>query len=174
MRILLGLVLALSVSFACDQPYEEIGGYKIGCEFNDNGFLQTPSEEDGILSYVAVSKPPFDGVKLYAHNNILVKATFVREYDDLYDMNKDISSMLSRLKDRWGEFKKTEHQYQNFEYVFNDTKNDVIPVISLYELRDNDIGTVAIIYESIQYKELSKKISNKEDMGKNAVDDFGF
>lgn len=35
MKILIGLIFLLSISFACDQPYEEFEGYKIGCKFED-------------------------------------------------------------------------------------------------------------------------------------------
>lgn len=35
MKILIGLILFLSISFACDHPYEEFEGYKIGCNFED-------------------------------------------------------------------------------------------------------------------------------------------
>ncbi|WP_077929231.1 hypothetical protein [Wohlfahrtiimonas populi] len=37
MKILIGFILFLSVSFACDQPYENIGRYRIGCPLIDKG-----------------------------------------------------------------------------------------------------------------------------------------
>lgn len=56
MRKALGLLLALSFASACEQPYEEINGFKIGCPFEDKEKFRLVKPDNG------------DGLEIYANN----------------------------------------------------------------------------------------------------------
>lgn len=104
MRILLSsIALALSISFACDQPYEEVGGYKIGCPFevtekytltNEN-IAMNAKEYQGDVSGL------FDIVTIGTINGSIEAVSF-RRNDDRNVSQHEIDNMLSSLTKRWG------------------------------------------------------------------------
>lgn len=106
MRVLIGFILALSVSFACDQPYEEVGGYKIGCPFVVTDEYKLVDEEPAFNSktYTKNIDGVFDKVNITVMNE---DVEFIRFDKNNYGKinQKDIDDMLVVLNKRWGEGK---------------------------------------------------------------------
>lgn len=151
MRILLGFILALSVSFACDQPHEEVGGYKIGCPFDDKaGFNLDETDASGKLSYYSKIK---DGLF-----NVVVIATLdgLIEYVELgvdgrVIPQKDADSIMHSLAKRWGDPVEVSNVGYNAKWI---PRSETIAKISFFGLLKEE--TMTLTYESKKYMSFAK------------------
>lgn len=105
MRTILGLFLALSFCHACEQPYEEVNGYKIGCPFNHDQKqfkLIKPDNGDGLEIYANnpqwIDNHKEPNIHLMVMNNTLegVKFWIVGNAPDV-DQKR-----LNELDQKWG------------------------------------------------------------------------
>lgn len=103
MRLIIGLLLATSISFACDNPNEEIGGYKVGCPFEASE-KYTLINEDKYMDaqeYQGDTSGLFDIVVIGVINGNIEAVKF-RRNDDRNVSQHEIDSMVSSLTKRWG------------------------------------------------------------------------
>lgn len=100
MKIIIGFILALSVSFACDKPYAEVQGIKIGCPLENSQALTVIKQKDGngITIYEKNMDGMFDTATLLVVNGNIEAVIFkrTREFDpSLFD------EVFLRLYDQW-------------------------------------------------------------------------
>lgn len=141
MRILMSLVLALSFSFACDKPYEEAEGFKIGCPLEDTAGYQVATEEFNGSPVVIYSKwdeqgkttisPNFNFVSLITVDNV-IENVFLTNFNR--PTEEDFLNVLGRLTQRWG-------VYLDFPKPSNKTY--------FWEPADGLISQIALRYDAI-------------------------
>lgn len=180
MRILLGIVLALSVSFACDQPYEEVGGYKIGCYLNPAKMPYDKMVKDENMRVLSNDLPKdsfFKKVTTTLLNGNIEQIEFTQSYSNYVELSEDMLVLLDTMKKKWGEYieinpkeksavivsdKSNDNNYlfeitqisprDNYNiYLFDNIDNPVIQNIIVSESVDSEIGVISVIY-------ISKKI----------------
>lgn len=103
-KLLITLSLLSSFAFACDQPYEEIAGIKVGCN------LGTFTEKEYKID---VDKDGFfhEG-KALAENGNIKSLNFYKHYyvdknapeKSFKNIRNDIESLGYSLQERWGDF----------------------------------------------------------------------
>lgn len=177
MRILLGIVLALSVSFACDQPYEEVGGYKIGCPFDDKtGFVQDDSEtKDGVSVYKSRLKDSFfESVSIDIINGNMEGVSFDRKYhDNDSSFLDDEDILLSSLKERWGDPVTIDISKYNKIYSFRNSGNEIIDTVSVFRFVNGSVATISVSYISKnQSKHHNLIINNEKSKKQKQLIDF--
>lgn len=104
-RLLLLPILMLGLSFACDQPYEEVAGIKIGCPLKEikdiRAFTSIDSPSRWTDSYVkALPKGSFfEGVRVTVSGDNVIGVDLVKA-GVLSD--KDMSDLTEEMSLRWG------------------------------------------------------------------------
>ena len=177
MRILLGFILALSVSFACDQPYEEVGGYKIGCPFDDkSGFILDKSKaKDGISVYKSKLKNSFfQEVSVEVINGNIEGVSFDKKYhDDDSSFLDDEDVLLATLKERWGEFVAIDISRYNKIYSFRNTNSEVIDRVSVFRFVNGPTAIISLNYYSKnQSKHYELIIDNEKSKKQDQLTNF--
>lgn len=117
-KIILGFLVSLSFSFACDKPYEEIQNIKIGCEFEGGeGFKKLNQNAVGSNSYSSSKDIKFfDSMEVFTdENNKVTGIGFVKTYPITMSNMKlqeeqviaDYKQFAESLEKRWGSFDKS-------------------------------------------------------------------
>ncbi len=118
-KILIGLSLLISFAFACDSPYEEIQGVKIGCELADKDRF---TKEDVVSlgdSYYSTDKGVkfFDSMEVETdENDKVIGVAFIKSYPITLSNMKlqeeqvisDYKQFAESLENRWGTFDKSK------------------------------------------------------------------
>lgn len=97
--LLTGLLFA-SWSYACDQPYEEVSGYKIGCPFEQKGDFQMDDHritQNGVLAYVKADDKNFKQITVIELDGNIEGLEL-----QLVDGSDDLDSVFESLADQWG------------------------------------------------------------------------
>lgn len=179
MRLLLSFILTLSLSLACDQPYEEVEGYKIGCPFDfavsdgdgksiDENLTSYSLKDEGIqkkllpmpINDVGFQKALPARISVYVMGGNIEGATFHRTYDDAHIIQNDIKFILSSIKDMWGgeyEYKKAE-DLRFTSYSIRDIKSEILDNVIIWKLwSHHGHGFLSISF-------VSKKMQNHIDL----------
>ncbi len=157
-RLLMLPLLLLGLSFACDQPHEEIAGYKIGCQYHDEGFDKWSDKKDSNIAYFSGKKNigPFDHVDITTlKGNIAIINMYI---DPSYYLDESIISDISKSMDeRWGQFRIGEYGiYEN-----NKPRGGVIGRVSIYKPnRSMDEKLLSVTYTSKSYLDYVKEKEN--------------
>lgn len=118
-KLLISIALMSSFAFACDSPYEEIQGVKIGCEFaNKKDFSKGGESSIGSEFYSKSSNVKFfDAMEVEVdENNKVVGVAFVKTYPITLSNMKlqeervisDYKMFVDSLEKRWGKFDKSK------------------------------------------------------------------
>lgn len=154
MRFLLLPLLLLSLSFACDQPYEEVYGIKIGCSLEeikglDKFSAMTPMLGADALSYIDQgSEDFFNTVGLLYFDNS-AEGVVLTSRDGTAN-TKNFSLLLDELSKRWGD----GFFLKEGVYVINTVNSDVIGVI--VALNPPGSNKINVVYRS-------KKLIEREE-----------
>lgn len=159
MRILLGLALTLSVSFACDQPHEEVGGYNLGCEIADTSDLgmQVDSGYEGITTYSKRLNGDsfFDKESISIIDGKIEELSFTKSYPKMEGMYEGREALLDAMKNKWGNYEEKKLGGGYEMYVINDPRSDVIDEILVIGIGDRQLGSLSVTYISkkgLKYK----------------------
>ncbi len=101
-RLLLLPVLMFGLSFACDQPYEEVAGYKIGCPLDSD--IRFHSEIDmygGKSSNIILGQDDFFYLAGVFHRDGIVEGVNFGTGDKTVDRS-DYDLMIESMEERWG------------------------------------------------------------------------
>lgn len=101
-RLLLLPVLMFGLSFACDQPYEDVAGYKIGCPVDDT--IEYGNEIDmygGKASHRILEKNDFFDLEVVFYRDGLLEGVSLGTGDKVVDRS-DYDLMIESMKERWG------------------------------------------------------------------------
>lgn len=161
MRYLLSLFLVAGISFACDLPYEDIRGYKVGCPIQDNSGLKLESQEAELSKY-----------SFFADNDIYYKQDIntingnieeVRLVTD-FDREIDKNSFISKLDSRWGGVESLDVEGGIILGSIFPEKSDVIGEILVFiVLKDkNTIEAIDLTYRSNKMMKYQKTKSNQD------------
>lgn len=118
-KLLISIALISSFAFACDSPYEEIQGVKIGCEFaNKKDFSKGGGSSIGSEFYSKSSNVKFfDAMEVEVdENDKVVGVAFVKTYPITLSNMKlqeeqvvsDYKMFVDGLEKRWGNFDKSK------------------------------------------------------------------
>lgn len=118
-RLIVGMFLLASFAIACDSPYEDIQGIKIGCEFTGgDGFEKSNDKALSDNLYRSTKDIKFfDSVEIETNNdNKIVGVAFIKEYDITMSNMKlqeeeiiaDFKKFTESLEKRWGDFDKSK------------------------------------------------------------------
>ena len=112
-RLFLLPALMLGLSFACDQPYEEVAGIKIGCPLEDNGDFKemVVIEATNSTLYQKERTGIFNVIYVTTIDGIVESAIFGVNNGAAVD--KEIAQdLFLSLENRWGKFEKlSESEY---------------------------------------------------------------
>lgn len=130
MRLIIAFILMLSISFACEQPYKEVQGIKIGCPIENMQGLTLIQEKDDInrVVYEKNMDGMFNTAILWVVNGNIEAVIFKRtkEFDpSLFD------ELLLRLDDQW------------HDQIMN-RNAPVMPNLIVLEIQDNTIGRIIL------------------------------
>lgn len=155
MRILLGLILTISFSAACERFHEDVGEYKMGCPFEDKANYEYLSSEKGMDIYVKNKHELFDAVLVTTINNNIVRVEYAAEEADLSE--SDVNNLMRELKEKWGEPKAVGDEYQ----IFWEPNNGIVSrVFTDGALNDPEYGgsdNLYLIYETHEYDGYDRK-----------------
>lgn len=159
-RLLLFPVLMLGLSFACDQPYEEVAGIKIGCPLGDSdgykgyfwgerlygGDSHVKSLDDGGIFTVQIVLS-IDGV---AEGVILGSRDGVDE---------EVFSVLTKsLEERWGKPSLSDDSWNSTIVAFKKPNSEVVTnIIAGHDKKD---GSVRLLYQSKKSIDADQKEEN--------------
>lgn len=166
-RLLLLPALLLGLSFACDQPYEEVAGYKIGCTYQEEGFEKSVDREDGNVVYYFGEREigPFDNVNITTLNGDIAIVNMYIDPSYFLD-NKIVLDLSKSMEERWGAFHVGEYGiYEN-----NSPKSNTLGFVSIYKPdRSIDEKLFSVSYVSKKYLEY-KKAKEKAELEKKQAD----
>ncbi|MBS7815929.1 hypothetical protein [Wohlfahrtiimonas chitiniclastica] len=170
MRIFLAAILCLSVSFACDQPFEEVGGYKIGCPYDPVG-MEHSKKDDGTDIYVKKLEDDsfFQVVGLGLIDNKIEELSFFSAYDNPDNMKRDIENILTKFTKRWGEYKTLETGGGRTAYLFDNPNSSVLDSVGILVIQDYTSNEIGVSYTSKileQHKNDKKEQLKKENLKK--------
>lgn len=169
MRVLIGVILALSVSFACDQPYEEVIGYKIGCPFVvTKDYVESLVDPDNNMSeYRKIVKGSFyEEIEIVIWNGIIEMVKFGEPYIERtdYKYSKNVDEAVLALNKRWGNYSEIKISERHREYSFYIwyPKNNVIGLIDVIVkdpyLKEGDDTPLALKFGRPKFLYMSKKL----------------
>lgn len=158
MRVIFGLVLYLSVIFACDQPYEEVFGFKIGCplENKESFVVQARNEEGNITIYTKKLLGVFDTVRVIELNGN-VEILELKIYENIHLSQHDINSLVTNVDHKWG-----QHKYQGPGVFFWIPKNNIISNIEVFSTYLDERNVLDLIYQSKKIVDFMKSEFKKE------------
>lgn len=163
-RLLVLPILMLGLSFACDQPYEEVFGIKIGCSVeginNFNEYTDLDLEIDG----ANVFHLPLNDGNFFDSANILVinggvEGLILRASGFSFDP-EIMDELIESLTNRWGAGGIVDRGNKaGINYAFNvsDIDSPLSAILVNYEL-DNE--TLSLVYRTKKHDSLSE---NKDD-----------
>ena len=168
MRFFLLPFLLFSFVFACDFPYEEVRGYKIGCPYNvEQGVMEKNSDDKRVKKYIKFfDEEFFNAVIITTIDGNISSLQFVKIYDELSqyieNSKQDYSLVIDSLSKKWGEFDTIRRGY----YVFSSRKFDEGVLGSITILFDTvDRPGIGVTYESmtaIKYEKEIEEIRKRE------------
>lgn len=167
MRIILGFILALSVSFACDQPHEEVGGYKIGCPFENNDIFELKESANGIDTY-KLKEPRgfFNNVEISVINGISEGIYFEKEYEiGVVEHLNDEKIVLESLEKRWGESDYFDITDSDRIYSFEQIDSPVISSVELFRFLNGTSSALVLDYKTDnkeKHEQIIKEVENKK------------
>lgn len=118
-KLFISAFLLFSFAIACDSPYEEIQGVKIGCEFTGgNGFVKEDAVSVGANFYSLSNDVKFfDSMEVETdENNKVIGVAFMKSYPITLSNMKlqeekaisDYKQFVKGLESRWGVFDKSK------------------------------------------------------------------
>lgn len=148
MRFLLLPLLLLSLSFACDQPYEEVYGIKIGCIFEP-----TPDFKIKDRGYEKIYQS--DGDIEVATKRVLTLGDKARSLTIEFFVKNDFkdNDLLKQLRSRWGDGEVLSSNNSNDVYtvMFNETNNDIVSAVFLDVIGSNEYKLIKLNYFTPEY-----------------------
>lgn len=155
MRILLGFILSLSFSFACERFNEDMGEYKMGCPLEDKATYEYLGNENGMDSYGKNNHKIFDAVMVTTINNNIVRLEYSTEDGELSEAV--IDNLMNELKEKWGEPKSVGEKYQAFWEPDNGIISRVFTDGVLNDPENDGLDTLYLIYETHEYDGYDRK-----------------
>lgn len=170
MRIILGFILALSVSFACDQPHEEVGGYKIGCPFDDKAGFELKESANGIDTY-KLKEPSgfFNNVEISVINGSAEGIYFEKEYEiGIVDHLNDEKIVLESLEKRWGESDYFDITDSDRIYSFEQIDSPVISSVELFRFLNGTSSALVLDYKTGSKERHEQSVKDSEENKKES------
>ncbi|UNM97330.1 hypothetical protein MMG00_05635 [Ignatzschineria rhizosphaerae] len=104
-RLFLLPVLIFGFSLACDQPYEEIEGIKIGCPYIGDlskGTLKEDDERVTLYEY-RLENSFFDSAEIEVVEGKIEGLSLLKIFNNLEALKRDRGILLGSLDKKWGE-----------------------------------------------------------------------
>lgn len=158
MRILLGIILALSASFACDQPYEEVSDYKIGCNFDDADRFHKIGErwDMGTAFYTKKTSGFFDVINIVTIDGKIESISFERNKNRSFNQG-DKEALLDSLNKRWGSIESIGGSY------FITPKSNVVGMITFIPISTSAGNIFSLEYESKEFIKMKQDQKEKDE-----------
>lgn len=143
-----------SFSVVCNQPHEDVGGYKLGCPFVDkkNFKLEVEDKKTNSALYLKQIEGFFDFVKIGVINNNIEMVEFGANEDSIFSQ-KDVDDLVFNLKKRWGSPQEEKDDY-SFIWSFD---NGVVGNIDLFAAEFSGKNNTTLRYQSIKLVDIEKE-----------------
>lgn len=161
-RLLLLPVLMFGLSFACDQPYEEVAGIKIGCPYEgDLSSGYKDDEDDAILHYSESIKGGFfDRAKIKVIDGNIGEVSFIVFSKDHDDIRKSGDALFKALSERWGDADIKQSLDIETIYSFKEMDDSVLHEVVAKRMIVTPVSSLGVIYTS---KEMNEHINRKKN-----------
>lgn len=147
-RFLLLPILIFGLSFACDQPYEEVSGYKIGCPLGSSADYRQYTAGDDIYGGSMVFKDidnlhPFEIEAVLMVEGTVEGLVFMTP--EYAASEEDFYTLVASMQDEWGDPELEEDQDSVAAFFPNDKSRTLSLIGALF---NGDIGELMVIYRS--------------------------
>lgn len=104
-RLLLLPILILGLSFACNQPFEEVEGIKIGCPYTGGLSTGTPKNEDPQITVYEqrLENSFFDTAEIEVVAGKVESISLSKIFHDLASLKKGRDILFTSLNEKWGD-----------------------------------------------------------------------
>lgn len=157
-RLLMLPLLLLGLSFACDQPHEEVAGYKIGCPFHgdESDMILDPDNKGILIQEMPLIDDFFNSVRIEVLNGNIEGASFSKEYNNDSLKKEDLELLTLAMKNKWGD---VEELSENEFFVIKKPSSDVLSHIFI----QNEDGRVSIVYSSWNLNDYKLNVWNEKN-----------
>lgn len=148
-RLLLLPFLMLGFSLACDAPYEEIEGIKIGCPYPEelsNGTFN----EDGktILFERSLENSFFDSAEIEVLEGNVEGISLSKIFSDLEELKKERSALFESLDEKWGKAVVMGNNESLIVYVNKTPRSEYLDSIVVMSSVLESTGILRVSYTS--------------------------
>lgn len=142
-RLLMLPLLLLGLSFACDQPHEEVAGVKIGCPLNKNiEYKEVMDLYEGKIGYRELSKDSFFEIEGTFYRDGVIEGVTLGTGDK--DVNQsDYTLMIESMEDRWGKPLLQEDGETSIA-LFTNNRSDIIKMVAASFSKPS--GPLVVVY----------------------------
>lgn len=172
-RLILLPALFLGLSFACEQPYEEVYGYKIGCPYGENteDFKAREYLPEVLFSKFSLEREHFETVDIDILNGNIERLIFSKSYisnleeDDKYHtaslalIEAEYRDISADLIERFGDA--SEFKVDMFRMLrIKEPKSNIldhIAIMSIYDYSEG-VGTIEVVFVSNRLKKHAEKV----------------
>lgn len=154
-KLLLLPALILGFSFACDQPYEEIAGIKIGCPYEGNLALgYKDKDDDQIIHFSERMKDGFfDRVKIKVLDGNVEEISFLNLSKDHDDIKSGGDALFEALNERWGNADITQELNIETVYSFKNMDDSILYEIFAKRVLMEPVSSMTVVYTSKKMKD---------------------
>lgn len=155
-RLFLLPVLMFGLSFACDQPSEEVAGIKIGCPLGSSVDYREYTTGGQVYGGGAVSRELTSG--FFKTETILsidgiVEGIILNSGNNISG-EKDFTALVGSMKERWGEpIVNSEHS--NATALFINHRNDIIELVGVLLSKNENV--LSVVYRTSKSLEAEKR-----------------
>lgn len=148
-RLLLLPFLMLGFSLACDAPYEEIEGIKIGCPYPEelsNGTFK----EDGktTLFERSLENSFFDSAEIEVLEGNVEGISLSKIFSDLEELKKERSALFESLDEKWGKAVVMGNNESLIVYVNKTPRSEYLDSIVVMSSVLESTGILRVSYTS--------------------------
>lgn len=160
-RLFLLPVLMFGLSFACDQPYEEVAGIKIGCSVdeipNAEKFIEAGNFDGGVGLLNMDADGIFDNQIVIHLNNTVEGVALLQAFNKI--SKEEFYVLIDTLEQRWGA-SETQELRGDLQVAFLNQENDIMGII-IAEF-DSSSRKASIQYISKKLRAAKKEQEAKE------------
>lgn len=163
-RLLLFPILMFGFSFACNQPYEEVGGIKIGCPQDVSFKLSSEDgDSDRLKSYKKeLTDSFFNTVTIKVLDGNIEQVSFNKLYHEISNQDADWDSMVTTLSEKWGEYGRIDLPQAKIYSIKNPNSN-LLEMVSIMQVRDGSTGINGVTYFSQKIHDHLESVRNDEE-----------
>jgi len=161
-RLLLLPVLMFGISFACDQPYEEVAGIKIGCSLGSSvDYKEYMAGNDlyggGMVFRDIKNAAPFN-LEAILYIDGLVEGLILGTPKGS-SSEADFKVLVESMKSRWGDPEVTE-DHRSYSALFVNNESKIVELVAATVSKSD--GSMTVVYRTKKSLEAEERQEAKE------------